>query len=416
MGHGSGTSIGMRGPSMADSRCRKIIERVQSLDHRQRILAIVLVGIVVYGSFIVTDGLVIRQWLDSSFGNTPDLAIYQERTSLILNGGLIYRDLDIEAPPLINYFLLPPQIIGGEWWAYEMYFSLFPILTSLGIYMVMRRWDDQRAFLAALLFVICPFAVQDATWGIQDEPMVAFFYLLPVLLLLGGHARSSAMAAAVGFWTKFLPIVIYPITLLSIKGTKERLLNIGLVILISVLVVMPFLILAPEEFLRFPSYYLLGRSGEGSAGMSIINLIDVGGWQLPGWVGAGLTVVAMLLSYYLFKRWKLDAWRGAMLTTVLFISIYPMIRLGYFILPFAFFSIWAVQYKDVALRLIPMYITLLFGQGFERASPGFDYPFSWLLGLILVTAGILIMFDITRLCLKRPCLLDEAQREGLPST
>ncbi len=400
---------------MADTRSNKFIKHVRSLDHCRRFMAILLVGMTVYGLFIVTDGLVVREWLDTSFGNTPDLAIYQERTSLILNGGLIYRDLDIEAPPLINYLLLPPQIIGGEWWAYEMYFSLFPILTSLGMYMVMRRWDDKRAFLAALLFVICPFAVQDATWGIQDEPMVAFFYLLPVLLLLGGHTRSSAMAVAVGFWTKFLPIVTYPITLLSIKGTKEKLLSLGLVILVSTLVVLPFLILAPEEFLRFPSYYLLGRSGEGSAGMSVINLLGVGGWQLPGEVGAGLTVVALLFSYYLFKKWRLDVWRGAMLTTVMFISIYPMIRLGYFILPFAFFSLWAVQYKDIALRLIPMYITLLIGQGFERASPGFDYPFSWLLGLVLVTAGILIMLDITRLCLKRPCLLDEAQREGLPS-
>jgi len=405
----------MRGPIMAEGGSRKFIERVRSMSPYHHVAAILLVGIVVYGSFIVVDGLIIRQWLDSSFGTTPDLAIYQERTSLILNGGLIYRDLDIEAPPLINYLLLPAQIIGGEWWAYEIYFSLFPILTSLGIYAVMRRWDDHRAFLAALLFVICPFAVQDATWGIQDEPMVAFFYILPVLLLLGGHARSSAVAVAVGFWTKFLPIVTYPITLLSIKGTRERLLSIGLVILVSGLVALPFLILAPEEFLRFPSYYLLGRSGEGSAGMSIINLIGVGGWHLPGEVGAGLTVAALLLSYYLFKRWKLDVWRGAMLTTVMFISVYPMIRLGYFILPFAFFSLWAVQYKGIALRLIPMYVTLLFGQGFERASPGFDYSFSWLLGLVLVTAGILIMLDITRLCLKRPCLLDEAKREGLPS-
>jgi len=400
---------------MAEGGGGKFIERVRSMSHSQHILAILLVGLVVYGSFIVADGLIVRQWLDSSFGTTPDLAIYQERTSLILNGGLIYRDLDNEAPPLINYFLLPPQLVGGEWWAYEIYFSLFPILTSICIYLVMRRWDDHRAFLAALLFVICPFAVQDATWGIQDEPMVAFFYLLTAILLLGGYARSSAIAAAVGFWTKFLPIIIYPITFLSLKGTRERLLSIGLVVLVSCLVSLPFLILTPEEFLRFPSYYLLGRSGQGSAGMSIINLIGVGGWHLPGELGAGLTVAALLLSYYLFKKWKLDVWRGAMLTTVMFISIYPMIRLGYFILPFAFFSVWVVQYKDIALRLIPMYITLLFGQGFERASPGFDQPYSWLLGLILVTAGILIMLDITRLCLKRPCLLDETKREGLPS-
>ncbi len=104
----------------------RIGEKVRSLGHRQRMAAIILVGVLVYGFFIVADGTLVRPWLDSSFGTTPDLAIYQERTDLILHGGLIYRDLDIESPPLINYFLLPPQIISGEWGAYEMYFSLFP--------------------------------------------------------------------------------------------------------------------------------------------------------------------------------------------------------------------------------------------------------------------------------------------------
>jgi hypothetical protein len=74
---------------------------------------------------------------------------------------------------------------------------------GLGTYMVMRRWDGHLAFLTGLLCEVCPFAVEDATWGIQDEPMVAFFYILPVLLLLSGRKGWSAVAAAVGFWTNF---------------------------------------------------------------------------------------------------------------------------------------------------------------------------------------------------------------------
>ena len=404
-----------RGPVMVGEKFRLVADKVRSLDHRQRVAVILVVGVMVYGSFIVADGAFVRPWLDSSFGVTPDLAIYQERTSLILHGGLIYRDLDIESPPLINYLLLPPQIVGGEWWAYEMYFSLFPILTALGIYMVMRRWHEHQAFLAALLFVMCPFAVQDATWGIQDEPMVAFFYILPVLLLLSGRKGWSAVAAAIGFWTKFLPIVTYPITLLSVEGRAERLRNLGLVLLVSALVMLPFLILCPTEFLNFPSYYLLGRSGQGSAGMSIINLLGVGGWHIPGAVSIGLTGLALLLSLYLFRRWKLDVWRGAMLTTVAFLSVYPMIRLGYFIFPFAFFSVWAVRDRAIALRLLPLYLSLLFGQAFEKAGQGFEGPYSWLISLVLVTAGLLIMLDITRLCLKKRCLLDRDEREGIPS-
>jgi hypothetical protein len=123
--------------------------------------------------------------------------------------------------------------------------------------------------------------------------------------------------------------------------------------------------------------------------------------------GAGLTVAVLAVSYYLVYRWKLDIWRGAMLTTVMFLAVYPMIRLGYFILPFTFFSVWAVRHKGIALRLIPMYVLLLFGQGFEKGSSnGLDAPYSWLIALVLVAAGILVMLDIARLCLKSDCILD----------
>ena len=189
--------------------------------HRQRVAAIILVGMLAYGGMIAVDGLVMRPWLNSSFGPTPDLAIYQERTSLILNGGIIYRDLDIESPPLINYALLPAQMIGGDWWAYEAYFSFFVVLTALSMYLIMRRWNSDQAMLAALLFLLCPFALQDATWGIQDEPMVAFFYLFPVLLFLSGRKGTSAVAAALGFWIKFLPVIIYPDVLVKLKDRRR---------------------------------------------------------------------------------------------------------------------------------------------------------------------------------------------------
>jgi hypothetical protein len=200
-----------------------------------------------------------------------------------------------------------------------------------------------------------------------------------------------------------------------VEGWAKRLPHLGLVILVSALVITPFLILCPTEFLNFPSYYLLGRSGQGSAGMSVINLLGVGGWHIPGTVGVGLTLVAFILALYLFRHWKLDVWRGAMLVTVAFLSVYPMIRLGYFIYPFVFFSVWAVRDRGIALRLVPLYLTLLFGQAFEKASPGFDVPFSWLISLLLVVTGLVVMWDLTRLCLKRSSFIDGDEREGNPS-
>lgn len=408
---------GAESPSRSSVRLEAAL---RSLSYRQKIAVLVLTAVVIYGGFIAADGLGARQWLDSSFGPTPDLPHYQERTKLILNGGVLYRDLDIESPPLINYILLPPQLLGGDWWVWEVYFSMFPLLIAISIYMVMRRWDDFYAFLAAWVFVACPYAVQDATWGLQDEPLVAFFYLLPVLLFMHGYGRTAGAVMAIGFWTKFLPVIQYPVLLLKIKDLRTRLVNLAWIAVVSLLIMLPFLLIAPIEFLNFPSYYLLGRSGQGSAGMSLIALLSQGGLYIDGTIGAGLTVAVLMASYYLVHKWDLDVWRGAMLTTVMFLSVYPMIRLSYFILPFAFFVIWGVRDKWMLLRIVLMYVALLFGQGFAVnpiLGPGTEW--SWLIAFALVLAGILLMLDIARKCLRTKSFLDKEpaeKAEGSPDS
>jgi len=248
--------------------------------------------------------------------------------------------------------------------------------------------------------------------GIQDEPMVAFFYLFPVLLMLGGREGRSAVAAAFGFWVKFMPIIPYPVTLVRLRERRAVLKNVAIAVLTSVLIALPFLLVCPIEFLGFPSYYLLGRSGEGSAGMSVINLLGQGGLQLPGLAGAALTIGVLALSYFLAYHWNLDIWRGAMLSTVMFLSVYPMIRLGYYIFPFAFFAVWAVKDRGILVRLVPMYLTLLFGQGFQAGGLGVDPRYAWVFGTMLVLAGTLIMLDITWRCLRTRCFLDGEAREG----
>ena len=102
-----------------------------------------------------------------------------------------------------------------------------------------------------------------------------------------------------------------------------------------------------------------------------------------------------------------------MLTTVIFLSIYPMIRLGYFIIPFTFFALWAVKYKGVLFRLIAMYGFLFIGQGIETDEVGaLTFNNSWIVAFILVLIGLLIMLDTARICIKNKCLLDEEPEDS----
>lgn len=393
---------------------KRTAAKLRTMDMWDKVVLLLMFAVIFYGGFIILDGLGVRGWLTSNFGPPFDLHYYQERAGLILNGGIIYRDLAIESPPLINYLLVPAQLMGGQWWAYELYFSLFPLLTSLGFYFTMRRYDDLRAFLVALVFLISPFAVVDATWGIQDEAIMVFLYLAPVLLMLLGSKRMSAAGVAVGFWTKFMPVILYPVTLVRLANGKERLRNLGWVIAVSIIIAIPFLLVCPIEFLKFPSYYLLENSDGQSAGMSIVNIIASAGLQLPGSIGAGLTIATLIVSYYLVYRWDLDIWRGAMLTTVMFVAVYPMMHMPYYILPFAFFIVWAVEDLGIAWRVALMYVLFLFGQGFQMNSvPGMETSYYWVIALLLVIAGTIVMIDICRRCLKNKCFLDkQAEREG----
>ena len=131
-------------------RWSRLDARLRSLSPRRRVLIILSIFVAVYGSFIAMDGLLFRPFIDQSFANSSDLSIFQERAKLLLNGGMIYRDVPygsfpVESPPLINYLFIPPQLAGGEWWAYEIWFSLFALLSSLSAYLILRAWDEHLA-------------------------------------------------------------------------------------------------------------------------------------------------------------------------------------------------------------------------------------------------------------------------------
>ena len=389
------------------SKLKHLDQRSAALTYQQKILFLIILALVVYGAFIAADFFFLGNWINTTFGHNPDLEIYRERAQAILDGKILYKDIDLESPPLINYLLVPPQALGGTDELYQLWFSLFPLLTGLAMYVVMRKWHEQQAFYAAILAILCPYAVVDATLGIQDEPIVAFFYLLPVIVFLAGYCRTSAVVGTIAAWVKMLQGLIFPNLLICMKNNKERLLGIAIGLGISLLIIGPFMIASDQGLVELFHYYFLTEGDNASGGMSLINLLIRGGFEIPGSVGLILTAAVLLLSYFIAYRYQLDIWRSAMLTTTFFLCVYPMIRLGYFIIPFTFFSLWAVKDKGVFFKLIVMYVLLFIGQGIEADGiPFITSANAWMLSFLFVLAGLLVMLDILRTCLKTKCLLD----------
>ncbi|NLK25569.1 MAG: hypothetical protein GX307_03215 [Euryarchaeota archaeon] len=400
--------------------------KLRRLSPHRKILFLVLLTLVVYGGLNALNGLIIHSLLEMKFNTFPDLPIFQERSKLLLNGGMIYRDVPfdsfrVESPPLINFFFIPPQLAGGAWWVYNLYFSTFVFFSSLMTYLVLRHWDEHLAFLASIVLLVCPFIVVDTTIGVQDEAIVGFFFIVPVLLFLRGNLKGTTAGLTVGFWTKFLSIILFPVMLLKMQTWRERFLHIGLAVLLSIIIALPFLMICPVEFLLFPSYYLLGiddgisGTDDCGAGMSAVGLLSSVGVMVPGWAGGLATIFALLAAYWFCWKHELDAWRSCLLVTVVFLMVYPMIRLTYFFFPFAFLTVWAVEDKYIAARIFGIYIPLLLAQGIDVMIDDGTMPaYSAWLALIFLLIGLGILADTTRIALKKECFLDRPSEKASP--
>ena len=191
--------------SLEAGRWSRLEIRLKGLSPRRRVLALLFTMLLVYGSFIAFSVLLLQPFLDQNNIGTTDLSVFQERARLILNGGIIYRDVPflsfpVESPPIINYLFLPPQLAGGEGWAYEIWFSLFALLSSLSTYLLLRKWDDHLAFVSALLLLLCPSLVVEATIAQQDEPIVVFLFILVCIVLAALTVFGSLFCIRRSVW------------------------------------------------------------------------------------------------------------------------------------------------------------------------------------------------------------------------
>ncbi len=101
--------------------------------------------------------------------------------------------------------------------------------------------------------------------------------------------------------------------------------------------------------------------------------------------------------------------------TVVFLSIYPMIRLSYFIIPFAFLVVWAAENRRVLLRLLGMYVPLTIANVLDFSIDDGNVPATcaWV-ALAALIIGLLILADATRIALREDCFLDRSPSKTAP--
>ena len=399
---------------MRQSFAQGLNSKLCSIPPERRVFLLILVWALFFGALIALDALFLRDYLNSTIGEVVDLSFYRERTEGVLNGLWLYRDIQCESPPLIVYLMLPAQMAGGSEVAYQIWFSIFILLTSLTIYLALRRFDDVKAFWVALIFLFVPVSTIETVFGIQDEAIVFYIFILSILLAVIGRLRWSAAAMTVGIWTKFMNGFLLPFLLRAERTRRERLILLGIVAGISLLVCLPFLIVCPEELLSFPSYYFLksGTAEDPTSNLNIWDFLSMGGLELPSWFFLLLIAGVMILAYYLGLKKNRTLLEGMLIVLVAFVLIYPRTTASYYTLPIALLLIWGIENRWLVIRCltiyVPLLVSLLFTNNNSVGEPFIDWEWGWVIGALLQLLVIIILLDSTRVALKKRNFVDRA--------
>lgn len=384
----------------------------------RRSLFLITVWALLFGAIIAFDVLYLRSFIDSNLGPVIDISYYRFRTDGVLSGLWLYRDIPCESPPLIVYLMLPAQLANGGDLAYQVWFSIFVLLTALTIYWALRRYDDLKAFFAALVFLFVPVGTVETVVGIQDEAIVIWIFVLSILLAVVGRRGWGALATAIGIWTKLINALFYPFLWKASGAWRERLVHLGIVLGATLVVSLPYLIVCPIDFLKFPLYYFLSSGPDvgPTGGLSIWDFLRMGGVSLPGWFFLALIIGALLLAYFYAWKRRLTVLEGMLLVLTAFVVVYSRSAAGYFMLPISLLLIWGVEDRWLIVRCILLYVPLilsaLFSTNNPNGKPYIDLDWGWVVGAILQILVILIILDATRVALKKKNFVDRALAGG----
>jgi len=388
-------------------RIARHLSSIRAMSRWQKVLSLLLLTVMIYGpgiAFYLSDTSV-----------HYDYDLYRARTQTILDGGLLYRDVPTETPPLINYLLVPAQLLGGAespyvWGAYEAFFAF--LLAGM-LYLAFRRYDEWKAYLMGVITVLSPYLIIESATG-EDAAIVAFVFFLGAAAM-ALNSRYAPMAIALGIWTKMWSVLMFPIEFLRAKGLREKAEVVVVVGIITLVIAFPFLALCGDEFLGFLSFYFLGDPSRPSGGRSIWNFLRDGGYGVPATVELALVLGSLLVAYLYSYHRGWGPWRSITLAMMAFMVFYPKMHMGYYVMPFVLLAAWAVSDWRVVARLFLAYVPITFSGGFASDNPNpiiAPAEGGWLIGLLLVLIGLLLFCDATRIAFRTQSFIEGEGESG----
>ncbi|MHA2494217.1 MAG: hypothetical protein ACXAEI_01910 [Candidatus Hodarchaeales archaeon] len=201
---------------------------------------------------------------------SEDVLKYSNKARRVKHGKLPYRDFDTAYGPLHNYLIAIASFIATDGpdskpfvWDYDlavvlMFKLLACLCDSISSVLVMeigRLWNlsRDRAALCAFGYSMNPLSIVEFGWAGHNDAIVVMFMLLSLYAYLRGEERSSAILLAAATTMKYWPgfyMLIFICSLLPKENGRYRAANyFATYVITGIIISLPFLILAPVEFL-----------------------------------------------------------------------------------------------------------------------------------------------------------------------
>jgi hypothetical protein len=160
-------------------------------------------------------------WADE---RVSDLFVYRQLAEPLLDGGLPYRDVFLEYPPLAAGVLALPGLAGTGEEAYRLAFAGMAlalatlVLLLSGALAARTGGDPRRAMLGVAIAPLLCGAMVRTHFDLAPVALT----LASLLLVCSGRPRAGLAALGLGAMTKGFPLVVAPVVLAWLVARGER--------------------------------------------------------------------------------------------------------------------------------------------------------------------------------------------------
>jgi uncharacterized membrane protein len=213
-----------------------------------------------------------------------DVHLYQGFAAAVFDGRVPYRDFFMEYPPGALAVFLPADVAGSHHYnaAFKALMALCgaATLVAVGLILVRLRATVVRVWTALLLVAISPIALGPISLNTYDA-FPALLTVVALLALLSGWMTAACAVLGLAFAAKVYPVVLLPPALIFVWRRGGRALVLrgsGAFALVTGVVVLPFLVLAPHGLAESFRAQAARALQVESLGASVLAVADHLGW------------------------------------------------------------------------------------------------------------------------------------------